>query len=293
MMKNGETLIWIVAAILCGTIVAGCSNVRAPSAGAPAASGTSTRTLESRPLSLPSTSTVSALAPSGKLRAAINFGNPILANRDAAGQPAGVSVDLSRELARRLGVPVELVTYDAAGKVVEGLKAATWDIAFLAIDPARAVDIDYTAAYVVIEGAYLVRDGSKLTANEEVDRPGTRVVVGKGSAYDLFLARELKQATIVRAPTSPEVVDQFVAQSLDVAAGVKQQLESDARRIPGLRLLPGRFMAINQAMGMPKGRDAALPWLRDFVEEMKASGFVAQSLARHRIEGASLALAAR
>jgi polar amino acid transport system substrate-binding protein len=243
-------------------------------------------------MSAPSGSTVSQLAPGGTLRAAINFGNPILANRDAAGQPAGVSVDLARELARRLGVPVQFVTYDAAGKVVEGLKSGAWDVAFLAIDPARAVDIDYTAAYVVIEGAYLVRDASPLTANEQVDRPGTRVVVGKGSAYDLFLSRELKRATIVRAPTSQAVVDEFVAQSMDVAAGVKQQLESDARRIPGLRLLPGRFMAINQAIGMPKGRDAAVPYLREFVEEMKASGFVAQALARHRIEGAAVAPAA-
>jgi polar amino acid transport system substrate-binding protein len=242
---------------------------------------------------VPSASTVLQLAPTGKLRAAINFGNAILVHRDAAGYPAGVSIDLARELARRLGVPLEFVTYASARKVVDGLKGGAWDVAFLAIDPARAVDIDYTAPYVVIEGAYLVRESSRLASNDQVDGPGTRVVVANGSAYDLFLSRELKQATLVRVPTSQEVVDQFVAQSLDVAAGVKQQLESDARRIPGLRLLPGRFMAINQAMGMPRGRDAALPWLRDFVEEMKGSGFVSQSLARHRIEGVSLAPAAR
>jgi polar amino acid transport system substrate-binding protein len=292
-MASRATLAGITVTILCAAVVAGCSTARAPAADIPAAGSASASQRVTGPLSVPSASTVSGLAPQGRLRAAINFGNPLLANRDAAGQPAGVSVDLARELARRLGVPVELVTYDAAGKVVEGLKAGAWDVAFVAIDPARAVDIDYTAAYVVIEGAYLVRDGSPLTANEQVDRPGTRVVVGKGSAYDLFLSRELKHATIVRAPTSPQVVDEFVAQSLDVAAGVRQQLESDARRIPGLRLLPGRFMAINQAMGMPKGRDAALPWLRDFVEEMKSSGFVAQSLARHRIVGASIAPPAR
>jgi polar amino acid transport system substrate-binding protein len=233
------------------------------------------------------------LAPTGKLRAAINFGNAILAHRDAAGQPAGASIDLAQELARRLGVPLEFVTYDSAGKVVDGLKGGAWDVAFLAIDPARAVDINYTAPYVVIEGAYLVREDSRLAANDQVDRAGTRVVVANGSAYDLFLSRELQQATLVRVPTSQEVVDQFVAQSLDAAAGVKQQLESDARRIPGLRLLPGRFMAINQAMGMPRGRGAALPWLRDFIEEMKGSGFVSQSLARHRIEGVSLAPPAR
>ena len=233
---------------------------------------------------------VSDLAPTGKLRAAINFGNPILASKDpATGEPRGVSVDLSRELARRLGVPVELVTYDAAGKVVEGLKSGAWDVAFLAIDPARAVDIGYTPPYVVIEGAYLVAEGSTIRSNAEVDRPGVRVVVGAGSAYDLYLSRELKQATIVRAPTSQAVTDLLVAQKQDVAAGVKQQLEADARRVPGLRLLDGRFMVINQAMGTPRGRDAGAKYLYEFVEEMKASGFVAQALARHRIEGASIA----
>lgn len=232
----------------------------------------------------------SDLAPTGQLRAAINFGNPILAAKDpATGEPRGVSVDLSRELARRLGVPVQFVTYDAAGKVVEGLKSGAWDVAYLAIDPARAVDISYTAAYVVIEGAYLVTKDSPIRSNAEVDREGVRVVVGAGSAYDLFLSRNLKNAKIVRAPTSPAVTDMFVAQKLDVAAGVKQQLEADARRIPGLRLLEGRFMVINQAMGTPKGREAGAKYLREFVEEMKASGFVAQSLVRHSIDGASVA----
>jgi polar amino acid transport system substrate-binding protein len=232
----------------------------------------------------------SDLAPTGKLRAAINFGNPILAVRDpSTGEPRGVSVDLSRELARRLGVPVQFVTYDAAGKVVEGLKSGAWDVAYVAIDPARAVDISYTAAYVVIEGAYLVPQGSPIRSNADVDREGVRVAVGAGSAYDLFLSRNLKHAKIVRAPTSPAVVDMFVAQKIEVAAGVKQQLEADARRIPGLRLLEGRFMVINQAMGTPKGREAGTKYLREFVEEMKASGFVAQALERHRVEGASVA----
>ena len=232
----------------------------------------------------------SDLAPTGTLRAAINFGNPILAARDAStGEPRGVSVDLSRELARRLGVPVQFVTYDAAGKVVEGLKSGAWDVAYVAIDPARAVDISYSAAYVVIEGAYLVSQDSPIRSNADVDRDGVRVAVGAGSAYDLFLSRNLKHAKMVRAPTSPAVVDMFVAQKLEVAAGVKQQLEADARRIPGLRLLEGRFMVINQAMGTPRGRDAGAKYLREFVEEMKASGFVARALERHRIEGASVA----
>jgi polar amino acid transport system substrate-binding protein len=237
---------------------------------------------------------VAQLAPTSKLRAAINFGNPVLASKDAAtGEPRGVSVDLSRELAKRLAVPLEIVTYPAAGQVVEGLKTKAWDVAYLAIDPARAVDIDYTAPYVVIEGAYLVRADSPIRTNAEVDRDGVRVAVGKGSAYDLFLSRELKRAALDRAPTSPEVTDYFLSRKLDVAAGVKQQLEADAKRVGGVRLLDGRFMVINQAMGTPKGREAGSIYLRAFVEEMKASGFVAAALARHGIEGASVALPER
>lgn len=232
----------------------------------------------------------SDLAPNGTLRAAINFGNPILAAKDSAsGDPRGVSVDLSRELARRLGVPVQFVFYDAAGKVVEDLKSGAWDVAYVAIDPARAKDIAYSGPYVVIEGAYLVPQGSPIRSNAEVDREGVRVAVGMGSAYDLFLSRTLKNAKIVRSPTSPAVTDLFVAQKLEVAAGVKQQLEADARRIPGLRLLEGRFMVIHQAMGTPRGRDAGARYLREFVEEMKASGFVADALKRHSIEGAAVA----
>ncbi|MCC2674323.1 MAG: putative extracellular solute-binding protein [Ramlibacter sp.] len=232
---------------------------------------------------------VSELGSTGKLRAAINYGNPILAARGDDGQPRGVSVDLAREAGRRLGLPVELVTFTSAGNTVEAIKARKVDLAFVAIDPVRAADMEYTAPYVVIEGAYLVRNGSPLQRNEEVDRAGTRVAVGRGSAYDLYLTRELKQATLVRVPTSPQVVDDFLAQNLEVAAGVKQQLEMDGRRVGGVRLLPGRFMVINQAMGVPKGRTAAQAWLSAYIEEMKASGFVADALQRHRIEGAAVA----
>jgi polar amino acid transport system substrate-binding protein len=229
------------------------------------------------------------LAPTGTLRAAINLGNPILAVRGADGQPQGVSVDLAREAARRLKVPVELVVFTSAGNVVDAIKSGRVDMAFVAIDPVRGADMDYTAPYVIIEGAYLVRDGSPLQRNEEVDRAGTRIVVGRGSAYDLFLTRELKAATLVRAPTSPAVTDMFLSQHLDVAAGVKQQLEMDARRVGGVRLLPGRFMVIEQAMGVPKGRTAAQAWLSGFIEEMKSSGFVADALHRHAIAGAEVA----
>ena len=236
----------------------------------------------------------SELAPSGTLRAAINFGNPILATKDAAtGEASGVSVDLARELGKRLGVPVTLVTYTAAGKVVEGVKANEWDIAFVAIDPKRGADMEQTTPYVVIEGAYMVPQASTIRTNADVDRQGTRIVVGAGSAYDLYLSREIRNAQLVRAPTSPLVTDTMVQQGYEVAAGVRQQLEADAKRMPGLRLLDGRFMVISQAMAMPKGRPAGARYLGEFVEEMKASGFVAQALARHRIEGAAVAPAGK
>lgn len=233
----------------------------------------------------------SILAPTGVLRAAINLGNPILAHTDpATGAPGGVSVDLAAAFAQRLGVPLELLVVPAAGQSVEAVAQERADIGFFAVDPVRGAGIGFTAPYVLIEGCYLVRDDSPLATNDEIDRPGTRVVVGAGSAYDLHLTRTLKHATIVRAPTSPTVVDVFVAQRLDVAAGVKQQLQADAQRLPGHRLLPGRFMVIAQAMGLPKGRgETARSALADFVEAMKASGFVARALERHGVEGASVA----
>ena len=222
------------------------------------------------------------------------FGNPILATRDGTtGEARGVSVDLARELGRRLGIPVELVTYTAAGKVVEGIKSRAWDIGFFAIDPVRGADTDFTAAYIVIEGVYLVPQGSAIVRNGDVDRDGVRVVVGRGSAYDLYLTREMKKATLLRAPTSQAVTDMMVAEKVEVAAGVKQQLEADAKRVPGLRLIDGRFMVINQAMAVSKGRPAGVAYAAAFVEEMKSSGFVAASLKRHGIEGAVVAPAAR
>jgi polar amino acid transport system substrate-binding protein len=199
-------------------------------------------------------------------------------------------VDLAYELATRLGVDAELVVVDAAGKSVETVTDERADVGFFAVDPARAAAITFTQPYVLIEGCYLVRVNSPVRANDEVDRDGTVVVVGKGSAYDLFLTRELRHATISRAPTSPTVVEKFVEQKADVAAGVKQQLEADARRHSGLRLLPGRFMVIRQAMGLPTSRgNEAATYLTDFVEKMKACGFVADAMVRHGIVGASVA----
>ena len=233
---------------------------------------------------------VARFAPTGTLRASINLGNPILAGRDAAGAPSGVSVDLARAFAQHLGVGIELMAFDTASQSVQAVTDERADIGFFAIDPLRGEGISFTAPYVLIEGCYLVRDGSPIGANDEVDRAGRTVVVGKGSAYDLFLTRELKQAAIVRAPSSQAVVDTFIELGVDVAAGVKQQLQADARLSGGLRLLDGRFMVIQQAMGTPKARGAAAAaQLAAFVEEMKASGFVAAALQRHRIEGATVA----
>lgn len=235
-----------------------------------------------------------AFAPTGKLRASINLGNPILANKNPqTGEPFGVSIDLANALAKQLGVGIELVVFDAAGKSVEAVRGEQADIGFFAIDPLRGEGIAFTAPYVLIEGAYMVPETSSIRANEDVDCSGIRVTVGKGSAYDLFLTRELKQAEIVRAPTSPTVVDVFVAQKLEVAAGVKQQLEADQARFAGHRILPGRFMVIQQAMGTPKSRGfEAAAYLTQFVEDMKASGFVTDALQRHGIQGASVAPAA-
>ena len=232
-----------------------------------------------------------AFAPTSRLRASINLGNPILARRDPAGDRVeGVSVDLANALAQALGLALDLVVFDTAAKSVEAVTSGQADFGFFAIDPVRGQDIAFTAPYVLIEGSYLVRQDSPLLSNEQVDRPGTRVVVGKGSAYDLFLTRELTAATITRAPTSPAVIEVFITSGADVAAGVRQQLESDLARLPGHRLLPGRFMVIQQAMGLAKSRGpAAAAWLHAFVEDMKSRGFVAQALQRHRIEGASVA----
>ena len=233
---------------------------------------------------------VAALAPTGTLRASINLGNPVLASLDpVTGQPVGVSVDLATELAHRLHVPLALVVSRSAGASVDKVASEEADVGFFAIDPKRGEQIAFTGPYVLIEGFYLVRDDSPIRTNAQVDQRGVSVAVGKGSAYDLFLSRELHQATIVRAPTSPAVVQTFLDQRLDVAAGVKQQLELDAAKTGGLRLLDERFMVIRQAMGVPKSRGTkAADYLAGFVQQMIHSGFVAQALQRHHIDEAQV-----
>jgi polar amino acid transport system substrate-binding protein len=233
----------------------------------------------------------SFFAPTGRLRACINLGNPVLAQRDPQTQSVvGVSVDMARAFAQRLGVAVELQVVESASQSVQAVTQGQADIGFFAIDPLRGAGIAFTAPYVLIEGGYLVPQASATHAADEVDRPGMRVAVGKGSAYDLFLTRELLQAEIVRSPTPSGVVEMCVKQGLEVAAGIKQALEADAQRIAGLRLLPGRFMVIQQAMGCSRDRgiDAAV-FLHAFVEDLKSSGFIQQALARHGIQGCSVA----
>ncbi len=233
----------------------------------------------------------SAFAPTGRLRAAINLGNPILANRNpATGQPFGVSIDLANELARQLGVGIERVVFDGAAKSVDAVSLGHADIGFFAVDPLRGAGLHFTAPYILIEGSYLVRNASPLQSNAQVDAVGHRVAVGQGSAYDLFLTRELKHAQVVRGDGAQGAVAAFEGQNLDALAGIRLMLEEEATQKPGLRLLPGRFMVIQQAMGCPKVRsDAVAEALRAFVERMKSSGFVAEAMQRHGVVGASVA----
>ena len=223
--------------------------------------------------------------------AAINLGNMVLAQKEpTTGEPRGITVDLARELGRRLGLPVEFVTFDAAGKVFEALKASAWDIAFLAIEPVRAAEIAFTAPYVIIEGVYMVPTNSPLRAVEEVDREGVRIAVNKGSAYDLFLTRTLKHAQLVRGENG---LDVFIKDKLEAAAGVKQPMVAFAKTNSSVRLIDGRFMEIRQAMGTPKqryeGREVVPRYLHSFVEEMKASGFVSKALERSNQPDAAVA----
>jgi polar amino acid transport system substrate-binding protein len=223
------------------------------------------------------------LAPGGKLRAAINFGNSVLAQKDpATGEPKGITPDLARELGRRLGVPVEFVTYEAAGKVFDAVKTGAWDIAFVAIEPVRAAEIEFSAPYVIIEGTYMVPKDSNLKTIADVDKPGVRIAVGLKSAYDLYLTRTIKNATIVRATAGGgrAMIDMFRNDKLEVAAGVRQPLAAYAKDHPEMRVMDGRFMEIQQAMGTPKGRTAGAEYLRAFVEDAKSSGFVAEALKR-------------
>ncbi len=234
---------------------------------------------------------VKELAPQGKLRAGINLGNSVLAQKSASGELGGVSVDLARELGKRLGVAVELVAFDAAGRSFAAMASNAVDIAFFAIEPKRAAEVAFSPPYVVIEGAYMVAKDSPLKTPDDVDRPGIRIAVGLNSAYDLYLTRTVKNATIVRAKVGggQASIDLFYEQKLEVAAGVRQPLAAHAKTNPNVRVMEQRFMEIQQAMGIPQGRPAAARYVRDFVEEMKKNGFVAAALQRSNQPDASVA----
>jgi len=221
------------------------------------------------------------IAPNGTLRAAINFGNTVLAQKEPkTGEARGVSVDLARELAWRLQVPLDIVPYDAAGKVTADATKNVWDVAFFAIDPKRGEEVAYSAPYVIIEGGYAVPVSSPIKAIDEVDRDGVRIAVSNRSAYDLYLSRNLKQAKLVRAPSPQASFELFAKERIPVLAGVKAALNDWVKKNPGYRVLDGRFMVIEQAMAIPKDRERAAEYLRSFVEDVKSNGLVASSLAR-------------
>ncbi|GAA4040584.1 transporter substrate-binding domain-containing protein [Streptomyces shaanxiensis] len=226
-------------------------------------------------MSLPSLA--ADLAPTGVLRASINLGNPVLA-QGTPDAPSGITVDLAQEIAARLGVPVEFLCFDAARKSFEAMADGRADVCFLAIDPAREAEVAFTAPYVLIEGVYAVPRDSELTKPENVDAPGVRIGVKSGSAYDLYLTRTLRHATLVRGD---EGVDTFAAQGLEAGAGIRQPMTAYADAHPEVRLIQEGFMQIRQAVGTTKDRrPETVRFLRELVEELKANGFVAASLRR-------------
>jgi polar amino acid transport system substrate-binding protein len=230
------------------------------------------------------------LAPRGRLRAGINYGNFILASKDpASGESRGVAIDLARELARRLDVAIELIAYDGVAGMVDAAKVGAWDIAFLGIDPAREGEISFTAAYLEIEATYLVPPGSPIRTVADVDREGVRVAAPARANYELFLSRHLVRARLVRAPSADAAYDLLVRGEVDVLAGLRQALIGLAPKLPGSRVLDGRFMAVRQAVGVPRGRDAGLAYLRRVVEEAKASGLVARAIERTGARGVAVA----
>jgi len=232
----------------------------------------------------------SNLAPTGKLRVGINQGNFLVVTKDpASGELRGIAVDLARELGRRANFPVEFIGYASAGKMAEAVKTGAWDVAFLGAEPERRNEISFTPAYLEIEATYLVPAGSPILAIPEVDRDGVRIAVAAKSAYDLFLSRTLQRARLMRAEGIDASFNLFVADKLEALAGLKPRLVTDAQVLPGSRILEGRFTAIQQAIGTPRGRDAGATYLRDFIEDVKASGLVAQAMEKHGVRGVSVA----
>jgi len=232
----------------------------------------------------------SDLAPTGTLRVGINLSNFLLTRTDPkTGEYSGVAVDLGRELGRRLSVPVEIMAYESPGKLADAAKSGVWDVGFLGAEPQRANEIDFTAAYVEIEATYLVPAGSPLHAVADVDREGVRIAISGKSAYDLYLTRNLKHAQLVRDQGADGAFKRFVADKLEALAGLRPRLVTDQQNLPGSRILDGRFTAVQQAIGTPKGRAAGAHYLREFAEDIKASGLVAQAIEKNNVRGLTVA----
>lgn len=230
------------------------------------------------------------LIPHGRLRVGVNLGNFLLVNKDpATGALRGVVPDLAAELARRLDTTAELIPYPGAGQVADAASTGAWDVGFIGAEPQRAAVIEFTLAYVEIPATYLVPAGSPLRSIEEVDRPGVRIATAARSAYDLYLSRSLKHAELVRAEGLPASYDLFVKEKLDALSGLLPRLTSDLERLPGARILEGKFTAIQQAIGTPKARTAAAAYLREFVADIKASGLVASLIQKHNVTGITVA----
>ncbi|MGG5818726.1 transporter substrate-binding domain-containing protein [Falsiroseomonas sp. HW251] len=233
---------------------------------------------------------VAELAPTGVLRAGINMSNFLLvSSRTRDGGPAGVSPDLARALADRLGVPVHYVPYPRPGELADDAGSGAWDIGLIGAEPQRAEKIAFTAAYAEIEATYLVPPGSPIAAIDEVDRPGIRIAVAARAAYDLWLERNIRQATLLRAPSLDGSFTLFTEQRTEALAGLRPKLIEEAEKLPGARILPGAFMTVQQAIGTPRGRPAAEAFLAEFVEEAKRSGLVASLIAKHGVKGLSVA----
>ena len=232
----------------------------------------------------------SEIAPTGTLRVGVNMSNFLLTRTDeATGKPAGLAVDLGRELAKRLGLPVEIIPYPNPGALADAAKSGVWDVGFLGAEPQRANEIDFTAAYVEIEASYLVPGDSPLRSIADVDRDGIRIAVPTKSAYELYLTRNLKQARLVHEKGADNAFKRFVDDHLDALAGLRPRLVTDQENLPGSRIIEGRFTAVQQAAGTPKGRSAAALYLREFIEDVKASGLVAKTIEKNNVRGLTVA----
>ena len=233
---------------------------------------------------------LSELAPHGILRAGINMSNPLLVSGTApSGDPRGVAPDLAAEIARRLGVPVRYVLFPRPGELADAAGLDVWDIGLIGAEPQRADKIAFTAAYAEIEATYLVPAGSPITDIAAVDRPGVRIAVSARSAYGLWLERNIRHATLVHANSLDASYQLFVDDKLEALSGLQERLLQDARNLPGGRILDGRFMTVQQAVGTARDNHAGAAFLREFVEEAKSSGLVAQLIARHHVTGLSVA----